>query len=108
MDLEQRQDRLEDRFSELEHRQYSFEKAMEKGMAEFKTEVRMYMKNNDATIAEMKERMNRADERMNRADERMDRLDTKIDTISNQIHNMTLTTAVGVAAIVVTILLTRG
>ena len=89
MDLEHRMDRLEDKVVKIDERQQD----LDRKFAEFMTRVDMYMKNNDATIAEVKERMNRVEDKM--------------DKLSNQIQNLTTATAVGVAAIVIAVVLSR-
>jgi predicted nucleic acid-binding Zn-ribbon protein len=79
-DTEHRLSKLEDKYHSVDTRQQTFE--------EFTRENLKYIKE---AIAGTNERMNR--------------LESKVDNLSNQMHNLIITGAIGIAAIVVAIAL---
>lgn len=98
-DLENRQDRLEDKFHELEHRQYDFQK----DTAELKKIVELSlerMNRMDEHMARMEERMN---EKFDHIDEKFDRITDRLDQINNSVHNIALSAMIGIGAMVVSV-----
>ena len=99
MTTEERQDKFDEKLNAIDKRQESFE-----------TFVKAYIQKTDQSLAEQRERMNRFEAKCDATDARIDnlnaQLNSRIDGLSAQMHNLTIATTVGVAAIVVTIIMT--
>jgi uncharacterized coiled-coil protein SlyX len=107
MTSEQRIDKLEEGFLNIDKRQETFETYTRERIDSFEKFVKGYIEKTDQMIVEQRERMDRMDTRMDKMDQRMDKFEEKMDKFSDRIHNLFIATIVGVATIVVTVFLTR-
>lgn len=90
-DTEHRVSKLEDKYHSIDTRQESFETYTKQRQDSFEDFVRNYIDINE--------------KRLERMDAKFDKMEAKIDALSSQMHNLIITGAIGIAAIVVAIAL---